>query len=255
MINNAILGVIAGGRPQSVTPPGGDPYWDNVVLLCRFDGTNLSQVMPDISPYARTQSIVGGSASYPRLETAEKKFGTASVYSDGTGARRASWAASSSAYFGAGDFTVEAWIKVQSSTGYGNVLSRWGATAFERKSWFFGEREGRALFAYYTASNVFTEVATGVQTLSDQFHHIAASRNGSTLRVFVDGVQGASATISTTIRDGVVSGEIVPFFMGSDGDSANSYQGWVDEARVTVGVGRYTSNFTPPTAEFPNYGV
>lgn len=252
MINNAILGVIASGRPYSSAPPG-DPYWANVVLLARFDGTDLSQVMPDSSTYNRSRTIVGGSTSYPRIETAEKKFGTASLYSDGTGTRRVLFAYGAEVLFGSGDFTVEAWVKTQSSAGYGCILARWGQTFITRKSWFFGEREGRILFAYYTAADVFTEVASGVQTMNDAFHHVAASRNGSTLRLFFDGVQVASATITTDLRP--ASADSINFSLGSDYDNANSFQGWIDEARVTVGVGRYASGFTPPTAEFPNYGV
>jgi len=30
------------------------------------------------------------------------------------------------------------------------------------------------------------------------------------------------------------------------------YQGYLDELRITKGVARYTSNFTPQTSEFPN---
>lgn len=250
MINNAILGVIAGGRPYS---SGGDPYWANVVLLARFDGTNQSQTMIDSSTYNRASSIVGGSTSYPRLETSEKKFGTASLYSDGTGTRRVLFGYGTEVFFGAGDFTVEAWVKVQSSSGYGCILARWGQTFLVRKSWFFGEREGRILFAYYTEADDFTEVASGVQTMDDAFHHVAASRNGDTLRLFFDGVQVASESITTDLRP--ASFDSIEFSIGSDYDNANSFNGWVDEARVTVGVGRYTSDFAPPTAEFPNYGV
>jgi hypothetical protein len=30
------------------------------------------------------------------------------------------------------------------------------------------------------------------------------------------------------------------------------FTGYLDEARITRGVARYTSNFTPPMQEFPN---
>jgi len=38
------------------------------------------------------------------------------------------------------------------------------------------------------------------------------------------------------------------------GPSSFSFNGNVDDVRITVGVARYTSNFTPPTQAFPNYG-
>ena len=42
---------------------------------------------------------------------------------------------------------------------------------------------------------------------------------------------------------------------GGDDDSGNTFwrlKGWLSNLRVTAGVARYTANFTPPTAPFPN---
>ena len=39
---------------------------------------------------------------------------------------------------------------------------------------------------------------------------------------------------------------------GNDGAGPYPYSGYIDDLRITKGYARYTSNFTPPTAAFPN---
>ena len=40
---------------------------------------------------------------------------------------------------------------------------------------------------------------------------------------------------------------------GNDGVSPTaSFSGYIDDFRITKGIARYTSNFTPPTAPFPD---
>jgi hypothetical protein len=76
------------------------------------------------------------------------------------------------------------------------------------------------------------------------WHHIAICRSGSTCRLFVDGTQEASGSNS-------VNYDAQPTFIGAFGASDGYFNGYIDDLRVTKGLARYTSNFTPPTAAFP----
>jgi len=82
------------------------------------------------------------------------------------------------------------------------------------------------------------------------WHHVAVTRQGVNLRIFIDGVQqGATATDSTDII-----GSDNPMLLGAlmyNSAYQQVLDGWVDEVRITKGVARYTSNFTPPAAPFP----
>jgi hypothetical protein len=65
--------------------------------------------------------------------------------------------------------------------------------------------------------------------------------------VYLDGVLEISQTYTTAITPtGLTIG------MYSDGVSS-PFNGYIDELRITKGVARYTSDFTPPTAEFDDF--
>ena len=70
------------------------------------------------------------------------------------------------------------------------------------------------------------------------WHHYAATRQGNTLRIFVDGVLCGSTTLTGTIDFGSGT-QHAPYF---------AYEGFYGGARITKNVARYTSNFTPPTS-------
>lgn len=78
--------------------------------------------------------------------------------------------------------------------------------------------------------------------------HIAAVKNGSTLTLYQNGVNVASATQSGTIVDG---GK--PLLVGYETgqNSAHYWSGYIDDIRITRGIARYTANFTPPARALP----
>lgn len=84
--------------------------------------------------------------------------------------------------------------------------------------------------------------------------HVAVSRNGSTLRLFVNGVQEASSTVSGYLDGANDRAEIITLGSNTYGANDNCFKGYIDEVRLTKGVGRYTSNFVVPTRAYPNRG-
>ena len=105
----------------------------------------------------------------------------------------------------------------------------------------------RAFATNTTSGNVL--VGPGATTVThNTWHHVAFVRDGTTLRLFLDGVSqgtasftGAIDTISETLS------------IGFDNAGSRYFNGNIDEVRITKGVARYTANFTPPNVAFPNF--
>jgi hypothetical protein len=105
-------------------------------------------------------------------------------------------------------------------------------------------------------------VSRSVGTISADWHHVAVSRDGTSIRLFLDGVLLGSA--GTLGSDNVLldpSGPIAipnPVYIGANATFdlyqapwANGWAGSVDDIRITTAT-RYTSNFTIPSSPFPN---
>ncbi len=79
---------------------------------------------------------------------------------------------------------------------------------------------------------------------------ITITRSGTSTKMFIDGVQ-----VGSTYTDNNNYGTSNPFIIadyGSPTTGTNQLNGYIDELRITKGVARYTANFTPPNAPFPN---
>lgn len=85
-------------------------------------------------------------------------------------------------------------------------------------------------------------ILTTRNILDGKFHHLALSYNGTLLRLFSDGILVGSANIS---------GFSVSDIMLLRDTGQNNIECWFDEFRLTKGVARYLSNFTPPTKPHP----
>lgn len=78
------------------------------------------------------------------------------------------------------------------------------------------------------------------------FHHVAVVRSSGVVRVYVNGVDGNPAGPWNTTADFTHTA----YTFGGSPYTSHSGQFWLDDYRVTIGVARYTANFTPPAAAF-----
>jgi hypothetical protein len=179
-----------------------------------------------------------------QISTSVFKYGSGSLAFDGTGDYLTGYPAGNvNLDFGSGDFTVECWL-------YANSLS---ASDYIALMGFHDGSNTNSWGAYVRSNGVFfygsAATLTGGGTVNTStWYHFAASRSGSTIRVFLNGTQVGSNTVSGTY----VAGGFL-FRVGEDNAGSNpAFNGYIDDLRITKGYARYTTTFTPPTAAFPN---
>jgi hypothetical protein len=179
-------------------------------------------------------------AGNAQVSTSIVKYGTGSMAFDGTGDYLLAPSTPNFA-FNAGEFTVEMWLYPTASFGSGGVnivgVNSSGGGLFvggtNKIAWNLFGTGDLVAFSNFTSSynNVWT--------------HVAYTRSGSTGRLFINGVLQATGTDSTNYT--VTSN----FAIGAAYNGNQPYTGYIDDLRVTKGVARYISNFTPPPARMP----
>ena len=96
-----------------------------------------------------------------------------------------------------------------------------------------------------------TQVTKAWTPSADTWYHVAVSRASGNLRFFIDGTQiGTTETSNTVAFKGASDSDPVRMGYQYIGNAAHYLHGYIQDPRITKGLGRYTANFTAPTAEF-----
>jgi len=179
-----------------------------------------------------------------QISTSVKKYGTGSMLFDGTGDYLTT-PYSQSINFGTGDFTIEGWFYLNSFANQYYVLGGTWTTG-TTDEWLIQIENNGSLRFLTTANTSF--FATGL-IKTGTWYHFAASRNAGVIKAYING--SVFATITNANSIGSVSKTLN---IGQQPGGTWPWNGYLDDWRVTKGIGRYPYNFTPPTAEFPNIG-
>ena len=220
----------------------------DTVFLCHFDGADAATSATDVA--------TGGNAPHTvafindaQLDTAQKKFGTASALFDGTGDHVTIDDAADMRLLGT-TWTLEFWLRYNNpvpSGKYGAILKKWSAKKTRNYMLYLTNDcyGSRLVFNQWDTSNLkLVEMVGGSLSISaGGWHHVAVVRNGTDAYLFVDGTMVSSDTAIS----GDASTATPAFDFGAKYDTSGNqvdFDGWIDEVRVST-VARYTSNFTP----------
>ena len=224
-----------------------DPYFSNVALLLHGDGTNGSTTIVDNSPSPKTVTAVGNA----QISTAQSKFGGSSIAFDGTG-DYLSIPPSSAFDYTSSDFTWECWTYFNTVGGLQTIISDARYISGGNLMGFVVRVSNGVVggLGYSNQLSPFVIVGNQTSLSANSWYHLAFTRSGNDYRLFLNGVQEGSTVQSGTAvtydNDDLTVGAWEGFIGSRDLD------GYIDDLRVTKGVARYTANFTPPTAPFPN---
>lgn len=182
---------------------------------------------------ARTITTRGGAA----LTSVQAKFGSGSVSITNIG-DLITVSGTSDLY--SGDFTAEMWIWNSNLTQLPNGVL-----------WDIRTSASNGLYVYVSYGSIgLYEGITGKGLTSAGFvnsswNHIAIVRNSNNLKIFVNGVQKISATVTTTNYSSRTT-----YVAGTYNDSI-PLRGYIDELRIS-NTARYTTAFTEPISPFSN---
>ena len=230
---------------------GGAPTPPTVVFLSGFEGADASTTITDESNFAHAMTANGDA----QIDTAQFKFDTSSLLLDGTGDDVSSPDSDDWTLAGAGEgFTVEAFIRPRAAGAGSRVICSHfrSDTGINQRGWAFRHNSDDTIsfFWYHDGTASSLHIATSVGTITDDvWTHVAAARDAlGVLRLFI----GGSLDGSVTDTRGIFNSS-APFLIGALNSSGLTefFDGHIDELRLTERVGRYTANFTPPTAPFP----
>jgi len=233
---------------RSAYAPPTDQY---TKLLLHTDGTNGSTTFTDSETIPKTVTANGNA----QISTAQSKFNGSSGYFDGTG-DYLSVPDSDDFAFGSGDFTIDFWVKRNSINTevmfmhqYQNNQNEFRCTSNASNNLYFYQYAGGYQFYYYSANGVLADT---------NWHHVAFTRSGNTGYIFLDGVSlslTAHAAFSGSLSNIPGTFYVGASFYGETGIPSTVLNGYIDEFRVSKGIARWTSNFTPPTSAYSSTAV
>ncbi len=150
--------------------------------------------------------------------------------------------------------TVEAWVNTTATSGTRFVVARTGNTNY---NYGLAVINGKAFMGLRTTSTSLG--ATGTTNVADGlWHHLVGTWDGTTLRIYVDGVLDGTASLSgtmTTAANGLqVGGRGANYFVGSI-DEAAVYSSALSASRIAAHYGAGTSSAPAVTAALTGTGA
>lgn len=213
-----------------------DEHWDKVTALLHFNG-NLNDET-GLGVYSKTAGV--SFSDTHALHGQAIKVSNTMDYVSTSGI--STW------QFGGNDFCIEFFVYPESVSGNIALITKWNEGVGSRCEFFLGISGGNMWFDVRANNgSTYVPLVRSAPPVINQLTHIAVTREGNTFRLFYDGVK-KDEKVSTVIINAYSA---TPVRIGGPPiGSTWTFNGYIDEVRVTKGVARYTEGFTPPDTPF-----
>jgi hypothetical protein len=228
---------------SAVAPPSGGPTSPATAVT----NTRLLLNYTNAGIYDATSKNDLETVGDAQISTAQSKWGGSSMAFDGT-TDYLYQAPTPFIRLGTGDFTCECWVRFNVVTGTQGIFqladsylqsslsnNGVGITTANGTGWLFYAKNSQT----YTFSPI-------VPAAANTWMHVALVRYSGTTKLYVNGTGDAALTASSDTTNYTATYLALGGVYGG-----NPLNGYIQDFRITVGVARYTSNFTAPTAAFP----
>jgi hypothetical protein len=228
-----------------------DQYWPYTTLLLQGNGTNGAQNNTFLDSSSNNFSITRNGNTTQGSFTPYEANGYWSNYFDPSGDYLT--ATKNAAYeIGSGDFTVEAWIfPTEGGSLYNSGVFSYGASS-SLNGYLFGITGSNAggtlnriMFEYNYDGTLYT--STSGVTLN-AWNHIAVSRSGSNIYVFLNGNLQSTTSTSKTANTNAGDVSVIGSESYDPGSTNRNFRGYISNLRLVKGTAVYTSSFTPSAA-------
>ena len=149
---------------------------------------------------------------------------------------------------GTNDWTIEYFVNPASFETYDVTVSKYGNSSYSWWQAFFAG--GSLIFYLYDSSLNYVTVTSTTAFTANKWAHVAIVRDGNTLRMYVDGVQEDTTSITGwTVHDSTAAVTI-----GEDGDGNYDFSGVISNVRIVNGTCLYPNGtaFTVPSTPLTN---
>lgn len=224
-----------------------DSNYYSTTLVLNGEGTDGATVFTDISPSPKTPTVYGNT----QIDTAYAKTGSASILFDGTG-DYLSYASDAGYDFGTGDFTVETWWRpTGATTDYClAALATPAASTDAEIGWglfHLGATNSGKVQGFFISGTTYYILNSTSALSAGVWAHIVFERVSGVIYLYINGVMQAFSAAAASIN----APSSRTLRLGTWKTGAPTYaNGSMDGFRITKGVGRYTTTFTPSTELF-----